>query len=671
MSIQPTNTDSNPDDHDPRDRILAIPELVERISHSLDYGTIVACARVCRAWHSSWLPILWHTIDAGHQWNNPSFRNALNQHADLIRILKCSRYDHISLLFNSSSESAAAQANSIPVDGSIETPRQVLCRNLITLVLPKTTLANQADHVRLLRLNPQLRDLSLTLHNDPSSHYPDLIDAVGDLQFLRRLDLDENKTLEQQTLETILSRRNRSLQELSLKGTYFLKKHPFGSGQDFAASAVDQPGEAKESFGIQSLYMDGVACQQELLLNLGSRFPSLTHLSIREAAELYIDDGFPERLAQVCPRIRSIDISLIEDMDDEAIARLIRAFPGLRTFRAAETRFGNRSLEAVIEGCRDMTVLDINTTYGAQSSGIQRLLERSWALRQFDAWDLSVNVPEMMSEAYGTRVVDPELGSEATEKEYSKHEGTGVVTGTSTFTTTCTSSTARLTGQHNRGIWACRGLESLVIGTDYSPEELTDQERALYTPSKARQFIYEQISRLTNLRYLAVGGAILGDHNEGSGQEDEGDEEDEGTAHDQGGGGNVGTDSDDSEDDSDADKPYEDDDDDEDWTPTSKASSVAKLQSAMAKLEVVDQDSNSLWIDFSLRSGLAMLAPLKELRVLSVGQGTYAIGAPEVEWMSRNWPNLRSIEGLYEEEAEEAVAWLRKHRPDIELEDDD
>ncbi|KAF9122865.1 hypothetical protein BGW39_009458 [Mortierella sp. 14UC] len=647
--------------HAARDKILAIPELVQRIARALDSKTIVACARVNKAWHPVWLPIVWRNIDAGRQWNDPGFLDALHRHADLIRSLKCSRYDDIRLLFSSSVSSSPSPTEQADPKSSHDGPggvirpngakEQVLCRNLITLALPKTRLANQADQAHLIRLNPHLLDLTLTLLDNPSSKYTDLIEAVCSLPRLRRLVLDENKTLESHTLEKFLSRLNPSLQELSLKGVFFVK-HPFGSGEDFAASSSGDAAETKESFGIQSLIMDGAACSQDFIIRLCSRFPSLSHFSLGDSAEVYIDDDFGEKLTQVCPQLRSIDISQIESMEDDSIARLIHTLPSLRTFRAVETRFGNESLKALIENCEDLSSLDINSTYVTQSSSVQRLLERSGALTTFDAWELSVNVPEMMSDAFGTRLSEWEPASEADDDP----ERAEAVSRSSTYT----SARASVAGDRNGGIWACRQLESLVLGVDYSADDLTEQERELYPPSKARQFIYEQLSRLTNLRYLSIGGAILGGDDEDSGQEDEGAEEDEGTGNSQGD-DNVGSD----------DGNEDDDEDDEDWTPGAEKSSVTKLQKTMAKLEVVDQDSNTLWIDFSLRSGLAILAPLKELRSISVNQGAHAIGVHEVEWMSKHWPRLRSIEGLYEDEAEGAVAWLRKHRPDIELEDNE
>ncbi|KAK3833229.1 MAG: hypothetical protein J3R72DRAFT_453322 [Linnemannia gamsii] len=657
--------------HAARDKILAIPELVQRIAHTLDSKTIVACARVNRAWHSIWLPIVWHTIDAGRQWRDPGFLNALHRHADLIRSLKCSRYDDIRLLFSSSPPSyppnpynSAEQPSSDPKSshdgavGPIGAKEQVLCKNLNTLALSKTTLRNQADQARLIRLNPHLLDLTLTLHDDPSSKYTDLVEAVCSLPLLRRLALDENKTLESHTLEKFLGRLNPTLQELSLKSTFFVK-HPFGSGEDFAASASGEAAEAKkESFGIQSLIMDGAACSQDFILCLCSRFPSLSHFSLGDAAEVHIEDDFGEKLAQLCPQLRSIDISQIESMEDDSIARLIHALPSLRTFRAAETRFGDESLRTLIEKCGDLSTLDINTTYVTKSSSVQRLLERSESLTTFDAWELSVNVPEMMSDSFGTRVSEREPTSEADDD----HERVGAVSRSSTYS----SARASVAGDRNGGIWACRALESLVLGVDYSADDLTEQERSLYPPSKARQFVYEQLSRLTNLRYLSIGGAILGGDDEDSCQEDEDAEENEATGNSQGEDENSGAANDDSKD-----EDEDDDEDDEDWIPSAEKSSVAKLQRKMAKLQVIDQDSNTLWIEYSLRSGLAILAPLKELRSISVTQGAHAIGVREVEWMSKNWPRLKSIEGLYEDEAEEAVAWLRKHRPDIELEDDD
>ncbi|KAF9082958.1 hypothetical protein BGX27_004335, partial [Mortierella sp. AM989] len=198
-------------------RVFAIPEIAECISHSLKFRTITIAARVCRAWHTLWLPIIWHTINCGQQWQN-DFMQTLGRHGDLIRILQCSRYDDISLLIS---------------DPSLN-DNENHCRNLVTLVMPKTTLVNQSDQAKIIRQNPGLRDLSLAFHDDPSSDYSDLIHAVSGLGMLRRLAFDKNQTLQVETLETILQGCT-SLEELSFKDVYFLLKHPFGTGDTFAS----------------------------------------------------------------------------------------------------------------------------------------------------------------------------------------------------------------------------------------------------------------------------------------------------------------------------------------------------------------------------------------------------------------------------------------------------
>ncbi|OAQ26571.1 hypothetical protein K457DRAFT_683579 [Linnemannia elongata AG-77] len=51
-------------------------------------------------------------------------------------------------------------------------------------------------------------------------------------------------------------------------------------------------------------------------------------------------------------------------------------------------------------------------------------------------------------------------------------------------------------------------------------------------------------------------------------------------------------------------------------------------------------------LEFSLDSGLEMLAELKELRVLDVKSTAHRIGVTELDWMHVNWPKLKTIRGL-------------------------
>ncbi|KAF9283656.1 hypothetical protein BGZ88_010364 [Linnemannia elongata] len=51
-------------------------------------------------------------------------------------------------------------------------------------------------------------------------------------------------------------------------------------------------------------------------------------------------------------------------------------------------------------------------------------------------------------------------------------------------------------------------------------------------------------------------------------------------------------------------------------------------------------------LEFSLESGLELLAGMKELRVLDVKSTAHRIGVAELEWMHVNWPKLKKIKGL-------------------------
>ncbi|KAG0068363.1 hypothetical protein BGZ89_004881 [Linnemannia elongata] len=80
-------------------------------------------------------------------------------------------------------------------------------------------------------------------------------------------------------------------------------------------------------------------------------------------------------------------------------------------------------------------------------------------------------------------------------------------------------------------------------------------------------------------------------------------------------------------------------------------------------------------LEFSMESGLEVLAGLKELRVLDVRMTAHRIGVVELEWMRRNWPKLREVRGLTDERMwmggeddkdgdkvkEEVTAWMAAH----------
>jgi len=82
-----------------------------------------------------------------------------------------------------------------------------------------------------------------------------------------------------------------------------------------------------------------------------------------------------------------------------------------------------------------------------------------------------------------------------------------------------------------------------------------------------------------------------------------------------------------------------------------------------------EQKSQDQCIEMTLESGLHKLSGLMDLRVLNVSGMNTRIGPKEVQWMTKYWPRLKAIRGLDKEGGEkEAVKWLQKRHPDIDLE---
>ncbi|KAK3811047.1 MAG: hypothetical protein J3Q66DRAFT_404433 [Benniella sp.] len=72
------------------------------------------------------------------------------------------------------------------------------------------------------------------------------------------------------------------------------------------------------------------------------------------------------------------------------------------------------------------------------------------------------------------------------------------------------------------------------------------------------------------------------------------------------------------------------------------------------------------YLEMSLESGLHKLSGLKRLKELCVKGLCTKIGLKEVQWMVKNWPRLRIINGLDGSgDEKEAVEWLLEYHPEI------
>ncbi|KAF9974967.1 hypothetical protein BGZ73_001496 [Actinomortierella ambigua] len=81
--------------------------------------------------------------------------------------------------------------------------------------------------------------------------------------------------------------------------------------------------------------------------------------------------------------------------------------------------------------------------------------------------------------------------------------------------------------------------------------------------------------------------------------------------------------------------------------------------------EIYDHQRNCL--EMTLESGLDELAGLKDLEELDIHHMDHRVGVPELEWMAKNFPKLRRLNGMYdslEPPSQEVQSWLENNRPD-------
>ncbi|KAF9920712.1 hypothetical protein FBU30_009371 [Linnemannia zychae] len=72
-------------------------------------------------------------------------------------------------------------------------------------------------------------------------------------------------------------------------------------------------------------------------------------------------------------------------------------------------------------------------------------------------------------------------------------------------------------------------------------------------------------------------------------------------------------------------------------------------------------------LELTLECGLDELINLKELELLDIHHMDHRVGIPELEWLDKNLPNLRLLDGIGDSfipPSSEVLQWLRDHRPE-------
>lgn len=105
---------------------------------------------------------------------------------------------------------------------------------------------------------------------------------------------------------------------------------------------------------------------------------------------------------------------------------------------------------------------------------------------------------------------------------------------------------------------------------------------------------------------------------------------------------------------------------------------LTKLHTLALGWRTTQAFSESRNLDMSLEGGMGQMDKLKVLRRLDINfLPRINIGQPEVEWIAKNWPELRTINGLgyrhrpppggKSEDEPEHIEWLRRKRPSLNI----
>lgn len=290
----------------------------------------------------------------------------------------------------------------------------------------------------------------------------------------------------------------------------------------------------------------------------------------------------PSFLQVACPKLRRLDWTNCAMDSDESIAALLRASKlGWRELHLPEMLFfGDQAFAALVQSAETLEVLQL------EGAGQRQQLERNAVLKLLCS---ARNLRRLESVADGRR-------DGALTVELSVHAHDAYL--------------EYINGNREERSWvmgpSVEYFQLRIEGVPRPDVMYRQSGLALTTPQtglrfdlryKVQEWIYTQLSRMTNLQELVLG---ITDYNPKVFSFYEFDE--------------------------------------------ATVSNLVLLEELMLTNGV--QTFHYFSLELSLSSGLSLLAGLKELRVLDVRMTAHNIRVEELKWMHENWPKLEEVRGL-------------------------
>ncbi|KAG0078045.1 hypothetical protein BGZ93_011183 [Podila epicladia] len=502
MSANAPNTLPDPDQTQPTPP-LELPEVLYNLVQFLDRKSLVQAALVCRSWSRLFSPMLYQDIRV-KDWEYPGFINKFCEHLPEV----------VKLEWKKSRQEAKRRyrmtLNSLPsphdllddpddqaaVDPFLPSMDNMCLTDLASILAPEKTrrlrlLVIQGEtslRQFLITILPKIPTLTCLKIEDSFSWQKIAIhEILNTCQSLQSLDCDSSVSLQFNECQSLPYPTNKD-------GTYSaeiaaaLVKSPLPSRSTSASLHPELPTQAlrvlrlhKTSLSDQELLTFVRECPQleEIYLHQESALAGGLPVSTTSATHQWNwSTEFAAGLSHACPKLVKLHLSpgCFQSLPEDIIQTVLTAFPKLHSLGTPYSKFGDETMQMIIdtrtggagldhglskEGFAYLTSLDITNLKGHRLSSamLQRFLEACATLVHFWADDI-LHVQDML--------VDPlRLGA----KQDSDPSDPFVLRP-----------------------WACRRLETLVIGFQAPSGSSPNVDRA----------IYQQLGQLTQLRRLEI-----------------------------------------------------------------------------------------------------------------------------------------------------------------------
>ncbi|KAG0012218.1 hypothetical protein BGZ81_001710 [Podila clonocystis] len=504
MSANSLDTLPDPDQTQPTPP-LELPEVLYNLVQFLDRKSLVHAALVCRSWSRLFSPMLYQDIRV-KDWEYPGFINKFREHLPEVVKLewKKSRQEakrryRMTLNALPPPHDLLDDPEDQPVDPFLPSMNNMCLADLASILAPEKTgrlrllVIHGETSLRqfLITILPKIPTLTCLKIEDSFSWQKIAIhEILNACQSLQSLDCDSSVSLQFNECQSLPYPTNKDGTYSAEVAATILECPPPSTSTSLPPGLPTQTLRVlrlhKTSLSDQELLAFVRECPQleEIYLHQESALAGGLPVSTTSATHQWNwSTEFAADLSHACPKLVKLHLSpgCFQSLPEDIIQTVLTAFPRLHSLGTPFSKFGDETMQMIIDtrtggagvdhgpskaGFAYLTSLDITNLKGHRLSStmLQRFLETCATLVHF--WgDNVLHVRDMLVDPLRIR---SENDSDPSDPIVMRP-------------------------------WACRRLETLVVGFQFPSGNSPDVDRA----------VYQQLGQLTQLRRLEILGSRL------------------------------------------------------------------------------------------------------------------------------------------------------------------